>query len=100
MISEMAVMWIGTVALITTFGGVAVSVNRYQQGESSLLGLIAYGFALMFWILFTLHSTQFVRSLGSGVVQTASEPSMMVVGIIGTLLSIVLLFDGAMRSIR
>lgn len=100
MIEETTVMWVGTVALVMTVFGVRVSVARYRDNESSLMGLISFGFALLFWILFTLHSTQFVRDLGSGVVATASAPSFMAVGIIGVLLSIVLLFDGAMRAVR
>jgi len=100
MIGETTVMWVGTVALAMTFVGVSVSVPRYRENESSLMGLIAYAFGFLFWILFTLHSTQFIRTLGSGVSQTASAPSFMVVGLIGVLLSILLLFDGAMRAIR
>lgn len=100
MIGEITVMWLGTVALTTAIGGMAVSVRRYKQAESSLTGLIMYGFSLLFWILFTLHSTGYVRSLGSGVAESVTTPSFMVVGIIGSILTVVLLFDGALRAIR
>jgi len=100
MIGEITVMWLGTVSLVTTLGGILVSVNRYRQNDTSLTGLIMFGFALIFWILFTIHATSYARSLGSGVQYNVSTPSFMAVGIIGVLLSIVLLFDAALRTIK
>lgn len=100
MIANTTLMWVGTVALVSTFGGLLVSVPRYREGESSLIGIIAYGMSMLFWFLFTLHSTSYMRSLGSGISQDVSTPSFLVVGIIGALLCLVLLFDAALRAIR
>lgn len=100
MIGETTVLWIGTVALVTTLVGMGVSVRQYESQNSSLTGLITFGFSLLFWILFTLHSTGYARTLGDGSITTVSTPSFMAVGLIGTALTIVLLFDGALRAIR
>jgi len=100
MIEQTTLLWIGTVALLSTFGGLAISVPRFQQGETSLIGIMAYGFSLMFWGLFTLHSTGYIQTIGGGVTLKNSASSLTVVGMIGAILSVVLLLDAALRSVR
>jgi len=100
MIEQTTLLWIGTVALIATFGGLAISVPRFRNGEPSLIGVIAYGFALMFWGLFTLHSTGYIQTIGGGVTLKNSASSLTVVGMIGAILSVLLLFDAALNTLR
>jgi len=99
-IGNLTLIWLGSVALGLTVTGAALSGRRYRQGASSLTGLITFGFSLLFWILFSLHATNFLRPLGGGTIVRVEAPSFMVAGLIGVLVSLLLLFDGALRAIR
>jgi len=99
MITKTMLMWIGTVGLLSTFGGLYVSVPRHRAGQSSLTGLFAFGMGFLFYGIFTLHATAYLQLIGSGVVQQVNTPSLMLVGIVGAALNLLLLFDAAMRVI-
>jgi len=100
MIAQLALLWIGTVALGLTFGGLTRAVPRYQRNEASLMALVAFAFGVLFWGLFALHSTNYIRLIGGGVTARTSAESLAVVGVIGTILSVLLVLDGAFRLIR
>jgi len=100
MIEQLLLMWVGTMAIGLTFGGLTVAVPEYDNNEGSLVGIIAFAFAFMFWALFTLHSTGYMVVLGSGVSMQNNAGSLMIVGIIGGLTTLLLLFDAAMRTIK
>jgi len=99
MISETMLMWIGTIGLLTTFGGLFRSVPRHRAGEGSLVGLLAFGLAFLFFAVFTIHATAYLQLIGGGVTQLGNTPSLMLVGIVGAVLNLLLLFDAAMRVI-
>jgi len=97
MISRLFLLWAATVALVLTFGGLYASVPRHRVGESSLMGVIAFAMSLLFWALFALNATQYVRLIGGGVIEQASTNGFMVVGLIGAILTFLLLLDATMR---
>lgn len=96
MIENFTLMWIGTVAIIVTLFGVYTTEAR--NGESSLASLISFGIGLMFWALLTIHSTGYLQSMGQDALAQSTQ-SLTVVGIIGMVLTIALLFDAALRTI-
>jgi hypothetical protein len=98
MTEQLTLLWLGTVALATTMGGVAVSAPKYQRGESSFGALIAYPFGLVFWLLFTAESFSYFVATGGETVTQSSE-GMAVVGAIGAVITLVLLFDTASRTL-
>jgi hypothetical protein len=100
MIQSLTLMWLGSMGLLTLFGGMIVALRQYQRNESSLVGVIAFAYALLFWALFSMHSTGYLQLIGSGVTQRADTPSFLIIGLIGAVTCLLLLLDGAMRVIR
>jgi len=100
MIGSITLIWLGTMAVALTFGAMIVAVPRYQVGEASLPGTLGFGFGFLFWILFALHSTSYVRPLGDGSTETVATQSLTVAALLGAIITLVLLFDAAMRILR
>lgn len=100
MITSGTLMWLGTVALLLTFGGLRLAIPKYDAGGASLEGLLAFAMALVAWALFALHASGYAQLIGSGVVQRASTPSLMVMGVIGGALAALLLVDSVFRVLR
>lgn len=98
MIEQLTLLWLGSVALGATFGGLLVSVPRYRVGEDSLPGLIAFVFGLMFWALFTMHAMGFMVISG-GTETTVVAESLAIPGAIGAVTCLLLLFDAAFRAL-
>lgn len=99
MIGQVELLWLGSIGIILLFGGLLMAVPRYQIGESSLPGFIAFGFSLPFWSFFTIHSLGYMVYDG-GSALTRSASSLAVIGVLGAIVSVLLLFDGAMRMLR
>lgn len=98
MVAQLALLWVGSVALACMFGGLVVSVPAYKRGEGSLAGVFGFGFGLLFWALFALHSNGYTIAVDAGQISMATR-SFTIAGVIGALVCLVLLFDAAMRSI-
>lgn len=99
-INQLAVLWLGTLALLLTFSGLLLSVRRYRQGEASLEGLIAFAFGLAFWGAFAIHSLGYQLVTDAGVVITRASTSLALLGLLGAGATFVLLLEGAMRAIQ
>lgn len=98
MSSQLVLVWLGSVALISTFGGLVASVPQYRNGDGSLTGLIAYAFGLMFWMLYTVTALNYVIVSNGETITQSGEP-LALAGAIGAITCLVLLFDGAMRTL-
>jgi len=99
MIEQPVLLWAGTVALLSTFGGLAVSVPRYRENEASFMGLIAYTFGLMFWLLYTINAFNYHVVADNGELLARGDVGLALVGAVGSVLAVVLLLDGAMRTL-
>lgn len=99
MITSGTLLWLGTVALATMLFGLAFAVPRYHgNGDTSgvLMGTITFAMSMLFWALYSLHATNYLQ-LGGANTLNNSAGSLAVVGIIGGVLALVLLFDAAIR---
>lgn len=99
MITSTTLIWVGTMALLTLLYGLRTAVPQIQAGEVSLEGIIAYASSLVFWLLFSLHSSGYIQTIGSGVVNQVNTFSFAVIGLIMAFLCLILLFDASMRVI-
>lgn len=100
MISENVLMWIGTIAVITLLYGLRTAVPRIRGGEVALEGIISYGISFALWILFTIHSTAYLKNLGGGVQAEITTRSFTIFGLIATVLAFILLFDATIRTLK
>lgn len=100
MITETTLLWVGTAAMLSLLYGLRTAVPRIRGGEVALEGIISYGLSFGLWILFTIHSTAYIKNLGSGVQAELTSRSLTIFGLIGTVLVFLLLFDAAIRTLR
>ncbi|MFB6197592.1 MAG: hypothetical protein ABEI52_04895 [Halobacteriaceae archaeon] len=88
---QSTLLWLGTLALIVDYVGLA----RANDAQSRI---VAFGFALLFWGAFALHSTGYYITTDSGVVIRRSAQSLTLLGILGAGVTLMLLFEAVMRA--
>lgn len=92
MISETVLLWLGTMALLVNYAGIAKADNDASAG-------IAYGFALVLWLSFTMNALGYsVYSGGSSF--TAASESVWLIGIVATIITLVLLISVAFDGVK
>jgi len=99
-LQQIAVLWLGTVALTIQFVGLYWSVQRYREDEPSLEGLIAYAFGLVFWAAFAMHSTNYLHITNTGTEITQSSQTLFLIGLLGGATCVVLLLDASFRVLK
>jgi len=99
-ITSGTLVWLGTVALVLTFGGLRLALPKYERGDGSLEGLLAFAMALVAWALFALHASGYRQLVGGGVTERVATPSLMVMGVIGGALAALLVVDSVFRALR
>lgn len=96
MISETVLLWLGTIALLVNYAGLARAENKASEG-------IAYAFAFVLWLTFTMNALSY-QVFSGGSALAAGSQSLWVLGILGTIATLVLLvataFDGIAEAFQ
>lgn len=92
MISETLLMWLGTMALLVAYTGVS-------RADNDLSAAIAYLFAFLLWLAFTMHSLGY-QTFSGGVAIESSAQSLALIGLVGVIVTLVLLVDVSLDAIR
>lgn len=91
MIAQGTLLWLLTAAGVATAWG-----TRSITDGSALGGVIGQGFALVLWALVAIHATGY-RQLTGGDAIVVSHLSITVLGAIGAVVTVLLLFDAVSR---
>lgn len=96
MISETVLLWLGTMALLVDYAGLARAENKASEG-------IAYAFAFVLWLAFTMNALSY-QVYSGGTALTANTQSLWLLGVLGTIATLVLLvataFDGVAEAFQ
>lgn len=92
MISETVLLWLGTMALLVNYTGLA----RAETDESKV---IAFVFALVMWLAFTMNALSYQTYSGGTTIPVSSQ-SLWLLGILGVVGTIVLLIDAGFSGIK
>jgi hypothetical protein len=92
MISQTILLWLGSMALLADYVGLARAENLPPK-------LMTWVFALVFWLAFTQNSLAFTVTEG-GEVFTRSAETLQLIGILGTVTTLVLLFMGVFEAFK
>lgn len=92
MISETVLLWIGTIALLTDYAGVA----RASDSKSRAL---AFVFSLAFWLAFTMNALAYIHTSG-GTVYRHSSRALGLIGLFATAITLLLLVEAAFTAIK
>lgn len=91
MISETVLLWVGTMALLVDYVAIAKADNR-------LSAVIAHVFSLLFWVVFTISSLNYQTISGGTGIETSAQ-SLALIGLIGSVVTLVLLVAVAFGGI-
>lgn len=92
MIGETVLLWLGTMALLTDYAGIAKADNPASE-------TIAYLFAALFWLAFVMNSLAY-KQFSGGVQFETSAQSLALIGLVATITTLVLLFQSAFKAIQ
>lgn len=93
MITQTTLLWLGTIGLLTNY----VALSRANDSQTRAVGL---GFGFLFFVVFTISSTDYGVWTDAGVQISVTSMPLAVIGFIATAISLVLLLETAMRMLR
>lgn len=93
MITELGLYWLASMALITDYVGLARASDYKTQA-------VALAFGFLFFAIFTMTALGYYTVTNAGVVMQQSSQALAVMGLIATAVTLLLLFDVAMRAVK
>lgn len=92
MITQMTLLWLGTLALLTDY----VALSQANDSKTQAVGL---AFGLMFFAVFTINSTGYLTITDAGVTTVHESMALTVIGFVATATTLVLLLETGMRTL-